>query len=234
MTPSLIPFHDLQPGIHALTDASSVSLLKSKAETLSTKLNPSLARIILNDPDGFGLEPALNLLERWIIVDHLVVDLIAVDSLNALKGAVRTFRHEPSERTLLTVSESDLARRREEAFLEHVKRVWNEDLSTLMSIAAEISLSFTLIPPAVFERCMEVLGRTSQAIKSAHPEVTWAEFGFGVEKGYGEFLTDFYGAAAFLARSNLCLILVQWQVLARALLNRSILSYLHIDGYAYR
>jgi hypothetical protein len=203
MTPSFVPFHDLQPGAHALTDASSVSSLKSHAEQLTTKLDPSLARLILNDPDGFGLEPSLSLLERWIVVDHLVVDLIAVDSLNTSKGAVRTFRHEPSKRTFLTVSEAELSRHREEeAFLEHVTRVWTADLPDLLSIAAEISLSFTLIPPTIFERCMDVLGRTSNAIKAAHPEVTWSEYGFGVNKGYGEFLTDFYGSAAFLARSN--------------------------------
>jgi hypothetical protein len=202
MTPSFVPFHDLQPSTHALTDASSVGSLKSHAEQLTTKLDPSLARLILNDPDGFGLEPSLSLLERWIVVDHLVVDLIAVDSLNASKGAVRTFRHEPSELTFLNVSEAELSRQREETFLEHVTRVWTADLPDFLSIAAEISLSFTLIPPTIFERCMDVLGRTSQAIKAAHPEVAWSEYGFGDDKGYGEFLTDFYGSAAFLARSN--------------------------------
>lgn len=203
MTPSFVPFLDLQPGVHALTDASSVSALENNAGTLSSKLNPSLARAVLSDLDGYGLEPALNLLERWIVVDRLVVDLIAVDSLNVSKGAVRTFRHEPSELTLLTVGGSELERRREEAFLEHVRRVWDADLSKLMSVASGISLSFTLIPPAVFERCVELLDRTSIAIKAAHPEVPWSEYGFGVEKGYGEFLTEFYDGAASLARSNL-------------------------------
>lgn len=203
MTPSFVPFLDLQPGVHALTDASSVSALENNAGTLSSKLNPPLARALLNDLDGYGLEPALNLLERWIVVDRLVVDLIAVDSLNVSKGAVRTFRHEPSELTLLTVSGSELERQREEAFLEHVRRVWNADLSKLMSVASGISLSFTLIPPAVFKRCVELLDRTSIAIKAAHPEVPWSEYGFGVEKGYGEFLTEFYDGAASLARSNL-------------------------------
>jgi len=66
MTPSFLPFHDLKPGVHALTDASSINELRRKASTLSTKLNPGMARTILNDPDTFGLKPSLSLLERWI------------------------------------------------------------------------------------------------------------------------------------------------------------------------
>lgn len=202
VTPSFVAFHDLKPGVHAITDASSVSELSRKASTLSTKLNPSLARTILNDLDGFGLEPSLSLLERWIIVDYLVADVIAVDSLNDSNGAVRSFRHEPSGFDRLTFSGAEMARHREEAFLDHLKRVWNDDLAPLMSVAAEISLSFTLIPPAIFVKCAHLLGRTSEAVQTAHPEVPWASFGFGVEKGYGELLVDFYGDASFLARSN--------------------------------
>lgn len=203
MTPSFVPFHDLQPGAHALTDASSLSELKKHADTLTTKLNPSMARTILNDLDGFALEPSLSLLERWIVVDHLVVDLIAVDSLNASKGAVRSFRYEPSELELLTFTGPKLSHHREEAFLDHVKRVWNDNLAPLISVAADLSLAFTLIPPDVFETCMDILGRTSQAVQTAHPEVTWGKFGFGREKEYGEVLSKFYGGAAFLAHSHI-------------------------------
>jgi hypothetical protein len=68
MTPSFVSFHDLQPSAHALTDANSLRELKEHAGTLTTKLNPSVARTILNDLNGFGLEPSLSLLERWIVV----------------------------------------------------------------------------------------------------------------------------------------------------------------------
>jgi hypothetical protein len=162
-----------------------------------------MARTILNDLPGFGLEPALSLLERWVVVDYLVVDLIAVDSLNRSTGAVRTFRHEPDEIDILTHSRPELSRLREEAFLDHIKcRLLNDDLAPLTTVAAGLSLSFTLIPPDVFERCMDLLGLTSRAIQTAHPEVTWARFGFGPEKEYGEILNKFYGNGAFLARSN--------------------------------
>jgi hypothetical protein len=202
VTPSFVAFHDLKPGTHAITDGGSVSELINNASMLSQKLDPSMARTILNDWEGFGLEPALGLLERWIIVDYLVADVVAVDSLNHSQGAVKSFRHEPSTFYRPTLNSTDLARNREEAFLSHVTQVWNDNLPSLMSVAAEISLSFTLIPPAIFKKCVQTLGRTSQAIKAAHPEVTWANFGFGLEKGYGEFLVDFYGDASFLARSN--------------------------------
>jgi hypothetical protein len=202
VTPSFVAFHDLKPGTHAITDGGSVSELSNNASMLSQKLNPSMARTILNDLDGFGLEPSLGLLERWIIVDYLVADVIAVDSLTHSEGAVRSFRYEPSAFEHRTFNRPELSRNREEAFLDHVKRVWNDNLAPLMSVAAEVSLSFTLIPPAIFERCADTVGRTSQAIKAAHPSVPWNSFGFGLEKEYGEFLVDFYGEASFLARSN--------------------------------
>ncbi len=69
MTPSFVPFHDLKSGAHALTDASSLIELRAHSGTLTTKLNPSMARTILNDLDGFSLKPSLSLLERWIVVD---------------------------------------------------------------------------------------------------------------------------------------------------------------------
>jgi hypothetical protein len=203
MALSFIPFHDLQPSVHALTDASSVKELKEHANTLTTKLNPSMAQIILNDIDGFGLEPSMSLLERWIVVDSLVVDVIAVDSLNVSTGAVRSFRYEPSQLDRRTLTGSDLARRREQAFLDHMKRrLMNDDLASLRSVTAELPLSFTLIPPDVYKRCRDILFRTSHAVKTAHPKVKWASFGFGPEKEYGEILEKFYGEAGGLARSN--------------------------------
>jgi hypothetical protein len=202
MTPSFLPFQDLQPGTHALTDASSLNEIKNDVDMLTIKLNPSMARTILGDLDGFQLEPSLSLLERWIVVDHLVVDLIAVDSLSRSSGAVRSFRYEPDEVDLLTLNAPQLSRQREEAFIDHVNRVWNDGLGPLMSVAADLSLSFTVIPSDVFKKCMEVLGRTSNAIKTAGPGVKWHEFGFGPDKEYGEILEKFYGDAACLARSN--------------------------------
>ncbi len=201
MTTSFLPFQDLQPGTHALTDASSLNEIKSHVDMLTIKLNPSMARTILGDLDGFHLAPSLSLLERWIVVDHLVVDLIAVDSLGRSSGAVRSFCYEPDEVDLLTLNAQQLSRQREEAFIDHVKRVWNDGLGPLMSVAADLSLSFTLIPPDIFERCLELLDRTSRAIKTAGPGVKWREFGLGLDVEYSRILGKFYGDAANLTYS---------------------------------
>lgn len=204
MTPSFISFHDLKPGVHALTDASSLRELKEHAGTLTAKLTPAIARTILNDLDGFGLEPSLSLLERWIVVDYIVADLIAVDSINDSTGGVRTFRYEPSELDRITLSNPELSRVQEEAFVDHIKRrLLDHDLAQFRDVTSALSLSFTLIPRNIFEKCMNILSRTSQAIKTTHPQVKWGSFGFGPDKVYGEFLADFYGHAMSLARSNL-------------------------------
>lgn len=204
MIPSLIQFQDLKPGDHALTDASSLLELKQQADTLTDKLNPASARAILSDSEGFGLGPSLNLLERWIVVDHLAADLIAVDSVNLGTSAVKSFRYELSEIDRITLNDAELAALRDAAFLEHINaRFKSDDLADFMNVTCRLSISFTLIPPQVFARCVELLGRTSKAIKAACPKVRWDTFGFGVDKTYGELLPDFYGYGSALARSNL-------------------------------
>ena len=103
MIPSFIQFHDLKPGDHALTDASSLLELKEHAHILMDKLNPAMVGTILSDVEGFGLGPSLNLLERWIVVEHLAADLVAVDSVNLGRSAVKSFRYEPSEIDRITL-----------------------------------------------------------------------------------------------------------------------------------
>lgn len=204
MKPTFIEFHDLKPGSHALTDASSLRELRSRAHVLSEKLNPAMAQTIVRDNDEIALRPSLNLLERWIVVDSLAADLIAVDSVNDGTAAVKTFRYEPSEVDRLTLDSSELTATREKAFLEHIKaRLLHDDLAEFIDVMAGLSISFTLIPPNVFKKCVDILGRTSEAIKKAHPSVQWGNFGFGPEKEYGELLPDFYLYGWALARSNL-------------------------------
>lgn len=204
MIPTFIEFDELKPGTHALTDASSLNEFKQRASTLTAKLNPHLAQAILNDPDTFDLKPSLNLLERWIVVDNLAADLIAVDSLNQGTAAVKSFRHDPDEFDLITLNRSQLASMRDEAFLDHIKaRLLSEDLADFIKISEDLSLSFTLIPPQVFTKCVDALNRTSRAIKSARPNITWGNFGFGLYKTYGELLADFYDYGYSLARSHL-------------------------------
>lgn len=204
MIPSLIQFQDLQPGDHALTDASSLLELKQHARTLTDKLNPAIARTILRDFKEFDLGPSLNLLERWIVVDHLAADLIAVDSLNLGTAAVKTFRYEPSELDRITLNNAELGALRDAAFLEHFHaRFMSDDLADFMKATTELSISFTLIPRQVFARCVDILSRTSAAIKAACPTVRWGNFGFGVDKTYGELLPDFYDSGWSLARSHL-------------------------------
>jgi hypothetical protein len=163
-----------------------------------------MAKIILGDTDEFGLRASLNLLERWVVVDSLAADLIAVDSLNDGTAAVKTFRHEPSTLERHRLDRGEWAAIREKAFVDHIKaRLLHDDLAEFISVMARLSVSFTLIPPDVFKKCVDTLGRTAEAIKRAHPSVQWGNFGFGPEKEYGELLPDFYVYGWALARSNL-------------------------------
>src|SRR5258708_15519961 len=119
MIPSFIQFHDLKPGDHALTDASSLLEIKEHAQTLTDKVNPAMAATILSDVEGFGLGPSLNFLERWIVVERLAADLVAVDSVNLGRAAVKSFRYEPSEVDRITLSNEQLAALRDQAFLDY-------------------------------------------------------------------------------------------------------------------
>jgi hypothetical protein len=153
------------------------------------------------------LGPSLSLLERWIVVDHLAADIIAVDSLNGRDGAIASLRDkgEGVRRTLMFGGHAKEGQQREEAFVQYVTGTWHDRLESLLSLCAEISLSFTLIPADVFTRCIDILIRTSRAIKEVRPEVHWTDFGWGPEKEYGEILEDFYGDAGYrasLASSN--------------------------------
>jgi len=132
--------------LQLLRCTSSLRELKEHAGTLTAKLTPSIARTILNDLYAFGLEPSLSLLERWIVVDNIVADLIAVDSINDSTGGVRTFRYEPSELDRITLSNPELSRVQEEAFVDHIKRrVLDDDLALapFRDVTSALSLSFT-------------------------------------------------------------------------------------------
>ncbi len=206
MAELFVPFGELQPGTHALTDASSLSALDRR--TLAAQLSPAIAQDILSNLDSYSLAPALNLLERWIVCDHLVADLVALDSLSGSPSAVRSFRHPQSGlgRTSPGPREEALAAYIKDQLLRPAADSQSEkegDIAVVKSIAHELSISFTLIPSEVFDRCMTILGRTSRAIQTAQPEVPWSSFGFGVEKSYGEHLADYYGQASVLRHSHL-------------------------------
>jgi hypothetical protein len=204
MIPSFIQFHDLKPGDHALTDASSLLELKEHAHILTDKLNPAMVGSILSDVEGFGLGPSLNLLERWVVVEHLAADLVAVDSVNLGRSAVKSFRYEPSEVDRITLNNEQLAALRDQAFRDYfTARLSSDELADFASATAELSIAITVIPPAVFAKCVDLLMRTTKAIKAACPTVGWGNFGFGVDKTYGELLADFYDDGWSLARSHL-------------------------------
>lgn len=204
MIPSFIQFHDLKPGSHSLTDASSLLEIKEHAHILADKLSPTMAATILSDIEGFCLGPSLNLLERWIVVEHMAADLVAVDSVNLGRAAVKSFRYEPSALDQITLSNEQLVALRDQAFLDYFKtRLRSDELADFASATAELSIAITVIPPEIFAKCVNLLARTTQAIKAACQNVEWGNFGFGVDKTYGELLPDFYDCGWQLARSNL-------------------------------
>lgn len=204
MIPSFIQFQDLKPGDHALTDASSLLELKEHARILTDKLNPVMAASILSDVEGYGLGPSLNLLEKWTVVEHLAADLVAVDSVNLGRAAVKSFRYEPSEVDRINLNHEQLALLRDQAFLDYFKaRLSSDEMADFASATAELSISITVIPPEVFTKCVDLLTKTTKAIKAACPTVEWGNLGFGVDKTYGELLADFYDYGWSLARSHL-------------------------------
>jgi len=206
MTSQFVAFEDLEPATNALTDASSLRELAQP--TLAATLDPSRARLILSDLEGFSLTPALNLLERWVVCDQLVADLVALESLNHSRSAHDFWDSWSMTAKLMPKASSD------EVWAAHLARhvlgrraAASPDklgqLPTVKSVAARLGIAFTCIPPSVFTRCVTILGETSRAIQDARPDVPWNTFGFGLEKRYGEQLADFYHEAEFLGRSNL-------------------------------
>lgn len=195
-----------------MTDGSSLRALISHSSTLLTPLTPKAAQAILRDPDSFGLLPALILLERWIVVDELIVDLLAVAS-----------RHPSRD----LIHEAYLARERNyselDRLIEDPRERWHELLSQnlqsrffddmgaasdgwfreLRRIGEALALSFTQVPIDVFRTCLSCAMRGGRALRAARPQVEWGTFGFGDYKDYGESLQKYYGTASSLARSHI-------------------------------
>lgn len=141
---SVIPFGQLNTRVHAITDASSVAELRKHSNTLTYKLNPTLAETLLQQSDESDLEASLNLLERWIVMDSIVVDVVAVDSLSN-PSAVRSFRYKPSEFERIKRRGAQAYR---EAFTAHVT---GDVLSRGLGVPDALNVSLTLIPPDVFD-----------------------------------------------------------------------------------
>lgn len=201
-----VEYSSLASGRYGLMDASSISALQRHSGTLTSKLNPESAREILSNPDEFGLSAPLLILERWIVLDHVCVDLVALDSLKDGRAA-RSFKWEPPERLRLD-RDTDLPAIRKNVFLSHLRKELLEaprdsQQRQLNSLSDELSVSATFVPAETVEMCLKSVNRTAHAIKEAHPEIAWGNFAFGVEKQYGEVLSEFYGRAAPLARSHL-------------------------------
>jgi hypothetical protein len=201
-----VEYSSLASGRYGLMDASSISALERHGGTLTSKLNPESAREILSNPEEFGLSAPLLILERWIVLDHVCVDLVALDSLQDGRAA-KSFNWTPPEPLRLD-READLPVIRKEIFLSHLRKELleaphNSQQRQLNSLSDELSISATFVPTDTVEMCLKSVSRTAQAIKEAHPEIAWGTFAFGVEKRYGEVLSQIYGRAGHLARSHL-------------------------------
>lgn len=201
-----VEYASLASGRYGLMDASSISALERHGATLTSTLNPGSAREILANPDEFSLSAPLLILERWIVLDHVCVDLVALDSLQD-GSAARSFDWKPPERLRLN-REANVPAIRKEVFLSHLRKELLEaprdsQQRQFNSLSDELSISATFVPTETVEMCLEIVSRTAHVIKEAHPEIAWGNFAFGVEKRYGEVLSKIYGRAAHLARSNL-------------------------------
>lgn len=189
----LLPFSELLPTVHALSDASSLEELKDHESTLVSPLSPQLAQEIAHEADNFDLRPSLNLLERWIVVDQIVVDAIAA-------GSMRTRLHSRLWGHAAT-NDTDSASQSHEQRLQRIAE--SICLSGLGVAAEQLDLALTVIPTDVINGFLPSLFRTAKSIRETHPAYPWDQYGFGIEKQYGESLGDNYFEMGDLARSNL-------------------------------
>jgi len=206
--PVFLEWAELPYSDAALTDGSSIRELAQQFSILSTPLSSEIARKILNYP-GHSLFPALSLLERWLVVNTIIVDVLAVASSY------------PGRRDLIHEAQRELYERRRNALdpledshgalAQILRRKILDDacyprdgwLTDLRGIATELSVAFTAIPRDVFLRCFDLLSRSSQVMRTARPDIAWGTYGFGDYKHYGEALQTYYGDAGQLARSHL-------------------------------
>jgi hypothetical protein len=168
-------------------------------------LNPKLAREILRNFDEFGLGPALSLLERWLVLDKVVVDVVAVASCHPKQDFIGNILRKQFDAAESVKSHSEIdwgaraAQLLRKALLEEPVRgdEWSDDVR---KVTRQLSLAFTLFSTTTVDSCLRRLGRTSAAIRAAQPGVPWGTFGFGDYKSYGETV---YRNASELARSHL-------------------------------
>jgi hypothetical protein len=197
-------YSEISPPVFTLTDASSLWEIAEHESTLSTPLNPAIAQEVLNNLDEFALLPSLSFLERWIVVETVAVDMLAVASVHPGRPLRELLAGEDT-----ASSSTGRERNRHERFTRTLKAKIlgagirdDEWFSKVRSVANKLTLAFTSIPPEIFERCAHIVGEASHALRAAHPSIPWDTYGFGLEKGHGEALVDLYGTASFLARSN--------------------------------
>ncbi len=135
--------------------------------------------------------------------------MIAIDSLHG-GNAVRSFHHDPPPIHRLS-SSFDADKDRQTALIAHLKKglldgssdsPYGEFPAEIKQLLHIMPISLTLIPFDMAKKSMALLGRMGRVLEDTAPQIAWRKYGFGVDKLYGELLTKFYDAGAFLARSN--------------------------------
>lgn len=206
MTLRRVTFDDITPGSHCLSDASTIADLADNLSTLTAPLDDRNANWILRDPDEFGLRAPLLALERWIVTDDLIVDAVAIDSIQ--QGlALRTFNWEPDVPYIYSAMQ--IQWQREQALLSHIDATilsvtpaTSTKLRSVQEVCAQLDIAFTVIPAEVVEVIGRFVGHAAAALREAAPDAPWDEYGFGVDKTYAEVLDQLYGSAAGFARSS--------------------------------
>jgi hypothetical protein len=206
-----VNFKALSSGGYCLIDASSLSALADGIGTLRARLNPALAREIVGGDDWAHLREALEIVERWVVSGDMVVDCVAMASLQDHHigrsyfwpddtGAIAMLRRVS---VLDSSDDETLEARVLSSLTKPVDALNDKRLAALQQAGGELEIATTFIPAEEAISAAHAAGQTSEALREAHPEVKWGTFGFGHDKRYGEVLQDAYDDVYLLARSHL-------------------------------
>src|SRR5436305_4689266 len=160
-----IDFSEISSRTSALTDASSLREIGRSFETLTAPLTPQLARHVMSESDPFALAAALSFLERWLVADTVIADLVALASLRSdshfisavIRAALEPWPHSRVVPDASQDPHAAVAQRLRRELLDPSDTTSHDSLESIRGAAAALEISVTTIPEQVFTRCIQIL-----------------------------------------------------------------------------
>ncbi|MBF0456406.1 MAG: hypothetical protein HQK99_00735 [Nitrospirae bacterium] len=199
-----IPFQEIVSNYGgALIDISSLSEMSKHGSSIVSNLNNGLMQLFLSEAqsDKYGLPTIPPILERFIVHDFLVCDIVALDSIQGMAIAVKYRREKPKER--FNKKDYNSLSGYSNLLLNREESKNSKNVNFIIELANKLPLKFTYIPNELYNYCDKLIRNTSNSIKNIDVNTPWNNYGFGGEKSYQDNRSNFLDCDNHICRSNL-------------------------------